>query len=209
MSLVFGGQIVVVPGLRTVSFLDDPTVRLKRGANFRQRKAGESPTIVVVHSTKGWPTHDHPAPQQVHERAAEERDLGARAVIAYWRSGKRIAGAHAVLDADGVAYCAADLETEAAYHASEHNGRSVGIEVVQGRDAAFFRAQVDALPVLVGAVCDRLGIPRKVAHPYRGGPRDASTPGVYGHRDLTDNRGFGDPGDLLMEALVSAGWAAF
>jgi hypothetical protein len=209
MSLVFGGQRVDVPGLSTVSFMDDSAVRLKRGANFRPRKPSEAPTIVVVHSTKGWPTHDRPAPQQVHEREAEERDLGAWTLISYWRSGRRIAGAHVVLDADGVAYCAADLETEAAYHASGHNGRSVGIEVVQGRDAAFFRAQVTALPLLVGAVCARLGIPHHVAHPYRGGPRDASAPGVYGHRDLTDSRGFGDPGDLLMEALVGAGWMAF
>ena len=32
--------------------------------------------------------------------------------------------------------------------------------------------------------------------------------GIFGHRDVTTNRGLGDPGDAIFERLASAGYEA-
>jgi hypothetical protein len=59
-------------------------------------------------------------------------------------------------------------------------------------------------------LCDRFSIPRQVAWPYTGArPLDSMRHfrGVAGHRDVSPNRGRGDPGDLIMRRFVDAAWA--
>lgn len=212
MPLVLRGKPVEVPGVRSVSYLEDPSLRLRvPGVNGRRRRSGEQVVAVVLHTTRGIPGGSNRTAQRVAERPARPQELGARLTVQHWREGDRFAGAHVVLDADGAAYCCCDLVTEAAYHAGPANGASVGVEVVQQRDASIHRAQLDALPLLVGALCGLLGVPRRVRLPYRPphGQQPLDEPGVWGHRDLTDNRGRGDPGDLLLQALADAGWERF
>lgn len=213
MSLIYSGKSIDVEGLTIVDFVQDSSLRLSRPWNLRRRNARELAEIaaIVLHTTHGWPDHKHPAPQRVNERGSTAHENTARDTIADWRKGGRFAGAHLVLDANGTVYCCADLETEAAYHAPPINGRSIGIEVIQQRDASIHRAQLSALPLLVGALSDRFKITRRMAYPYRNGPRHDSVTGsgVFGHRDVTDDRGAGDPGDFIPQALIAAGWTAF
>jgi len=63
-----------------------------------------------------------------------------------------------------------------------------------------------------GGLCELFGIPPQVhVAPYRNAPiprlvaggRDAV--GIYGHRDQSDQRGRGDPGDRIYELLVAEG----
>jgi hypothetical protein len=61
-------------------------------------------------------------------------------------------GAHLIVDCDGSIGCLADLVTEATYHATSVNHRSIGIEIHQTRADEIFEAQLDAVARLVWAI---------------------------------------------------------
>lgn len=204
MAVIVSGNALEIPGLRSLSFVEDESLRLVIPGDGRRRT--RNPDLVVWHTTQGYPDRKHPAPQYVREIPAEERDCTGRATILYWRRSPRVAGAHLVLDTDGTVLCTCDLETETAYHTPGQNGRSIGVEVVQAEDAALFRAQLDAVPILAEWLSATLRIDRRVRFPYRkvSVVGDAFR-GHCGHRDCDDNRGWGDPGDYVMMALPQ-GW---
>ena len=202
---------VLLPDLVVVHFQADPSLALESPWNLRERRAHESVSAIVLHTTKGFPDETQRRPQTVNERPALPAECGARDTIAMWRRGGTFAGAHFVLDSDGVVYQCADPATDAAYHAGHVNGYTIGIEVSQRGDSSLYRAQLVALPALVGALSDLFALPRRVAMPYQGHARAGieSERGVFGHRDCDENRGFGDPGDYLPQCLVDAGWEKF
>lgn len=211
MSVILDGVAVDVPGIKSVSWLEDSSLRLGR-EDGRRRPAPYVVRAVVLHTTQGFPDSRHPTPQSVIERPATERELRARRTIARWQEhSETSAGAALVLDADAVLYCGCDLIREVSFHAGVVNSVTLGIEIVQQPDASLHRAQIDAVPVLCGWLADTLKIPRRVAHPYRGRPREGISDelGFYGHRDVTRNRGAGDPGDFVIGALLAAGWEPF
>lgn len=203
-GLVFNGESVEVAGVKIVNFLDDDSLTL---ADHSYAQRHEAIKHIVLHTTKGFPDHEFEKPQSVREDAAESKHCTARKTVEYWRSGHRIAGAHAIIDADGTVCCLADIMTASVYHCVDFNQISVGIEITQQGDASLFRRQIDVVSVLVEALTTRLSLPRTVALPYRGRRDAVDGVTVLGHRDCSKNRGFGDPGDFVMEAaLQSGGW---
>lgn len=151
-----------------------------------------------------------------------DRDYAAR------QSGDdRAASAHIAIDADGSYGCYADLARVATYHASHMNGISIGIECYQEPDGTVYAATlegcadvVDVLTRIFGiqrqfplerAICKRFAdiVPSNkytyIPHGNRG--RDFS--GVLGHRNLTRNRGIGDPGDPIFGVLKVRGYEAY
>ena len=101
---------------------------------------------------------------------------------------------------------------EAALHADNVNQTSVGIELVQGRDATLYEAQLDAAVRLIDFLTRRFGIQRQIPHSYAGAVERLAAlavddvVGVLGHRDLSPRRGPGDPGSAIMNALATAGY---
>lgn len=163
---------------------------------------------IVLHTTGGYPDSKHPTPQRIRSEAAEARHCQARNVYAYWTRTDRIGAAHLLVDADGAIYQIADLSTRAMYHAVGFNQVSIGIEVVQQGDSSLFAAQLVSVVELCEWLALRFALPHSVAMPYVGVRDVVDGVGVLGHRDLSSNRGSGDPGDFVMEALVDAGWVA-
>ncbi len=150
-------------------------------------------------------------PQPLITEPAADRDCTARATVRAWRIEKRPAGAHLLVDADGEILCTADVQREMSYHAPGLNAVSIGIEVVQRRkDGALFEPQLRATVALVQLLCGLFLIERRVIWPCprRPLPREEMQQysGVFGHRDVDSNRGKGDPGDLLPQALLAAGF---
>lgn len=162
---------------------------------------------VVLHTTGGYPDEKHPTPQRIRPETAEPRHCHAVAVHADWSKSTRIAGAHLLIDADGSVYQIADLSTRAMYHCVGYNQVSIGVEVVQQSDSSLFAAQLSSVVELCEWLALRFALPRSVAMPYTGVRDVVDGVGVLGHRDLSSNRGSGDPGDFVMGALVDAGWA--
>lgn len=212
-GLLIAGRSVLVPGLTIIPpapagphwcSLDPGDYRMRHTGWVRQ---------VVLHTTKGdWPQPILPG-AGVPGRA--------RAVADFWRGDPTHSAAHLVIDLDGSVACLCDLAYVAAYHAEMSNDWSVGIELYQVAGGGIYQATLDAAARLVPAICDALGIPFQIHHAIYaneplvrmetvvngrrhqvGGP---DVVGVIGHRDNTSNRGRGDPGDAVYDALIAAG----
>lgn len=205
-GLVFAGKRVLVPGVNVISWLDDPRLRLKLPEDGRARQGGYFTQIIALHSTRGAPDSDDKRPQTLLPDLGPSTRAGYE-VVEDWRTDHRCAGGHLIDDFDGTVYQLADLVTETTYHATSINHRSIGIETKQGRaQNEFYTGQLAALKAVVDVITAELGIPRCVPSGYhgplarleRGG---ADYWGVCGHRDQTDRRGFGDPGDHVMDSL--------
>ena len=208
MGVVISNRIFEIPGIVSTSYLEDPSLRLS-SQDRRRRKHGEVRAL-VWHTTGGYPDQEHPTPQRVRPEAAPARALRGRRVEEMWENDTRCAGSHLILDADGSVLCLADLQEEAAYHAGQANEYTIGIEVVQQPDSSLYVAQIAAVPVLGDWLSAAFGLPRRACYPYTGVRNDILEElGSYGHRDCSDNRGAGDPGDFIMRALLDAGWTAF
>ena len=129
----------------------------------------------------------------------------------FWSNDSGQAGAHLVVDHDGSIVCVADLLLDRAFHAGPVNDCTIGIELYQGADAELYDEQLVQTVKLVDWLTRRFGIQRQIPHHYKGpltrlaaGARDVV--GVYGHRDVTDRRGPGDPGDQIFNKLAEAGY---
>jgi hypothetical protein len=92
------------------------------------------------------------------------------------------------------------------------NRDSVGIELFQGSGAELYEGQLEAARVLIDALTVQFGIQRQIPDRYRGAlarfdARDAV--GVIGHRDVSQNRGAGDPGDAIFDVLAQNAYERF
>lgn len=215
-GLIINGRRVAVPGVRVVTWLDDE--RIPRVTKVNRRRAS-AVSAVVLHTSRG-------VVGVVRDGAGD--DGKALRLARYQVTGSREASWHLTVGGAGTVYQQADLADDATWHASQANPWSVGIECAQSADTPdLTRAQVDACVAVVRAICEALNIPRRVpvrAHdggaswspesapvkawqPRKQGGESRAASGVIGHRNLTRNRGPGDPGDPLMLALLAAGFA--
>lgn len=212
--MIVGGIPVAIPGIEVVNFVDDP--RLKLSLQDGRRRKREDVTLLVAHSTLGAPDRDFPHPQTLLEGRGPSTAAGV-ATNEMWAHDGRCAGAHAVVDHDGVWYQLCDLDTWESYNATTVNDRAIGVEIKQGRaQSEFYVEQFHSTAV----GCDWItayesSIQRMIPKGYKNRPckrlaagaRDFY--GVIGHRDQSDNRGAGDPGDLFMAELATRGYEEF
>lgn len=219
-GLVIGGREVEVPGVAVRNFKDDPKLALRVGKpdGGNDGKTRTRPvSLVVLHTTKGIPGGTDKREQVILPGLGPDTKAEDR-TISYWSTDPTPSGAHLVVDHDGSVGCLADLRTVCAYHAgqSEVNDRSVGIEIYQGSKAEMYEGQLDIVRRVVDVITRELGIQRQIPDYYRnkpiprlddGGGKDLA--GVVGHRDVSDNRGKGDPGDAIMAVLAKNGYERF
>lgn len=220
-GLVIGGSEVNIPGVRILNFRDDSRLALRvgRADGNNDGKIRVLPvSLIVIHSTKGIPDASDRREQVIRPGFGSGTQSGLRTAT-YWSTDPTPSGAHIVVDNDGTVVCLADLSKICAYHAgqSEVNDRSIGIETYQGNDAEFYSGQIDTVRKVVDVLTARFGIQRQIPDYYRNntpiprlqklGGRDLY--GVVGHRDISDHRGKGDPGDALMDILAKNGYERF
>jgi hypothetical protein len=205
-GLLIAGHVVDVPRVSIANPLDTPWARLDPG-DYRLRR---TPWVrqIIIHTTKGkWP-------QAV--RLGMGRGGADKIVADFWRGDPEHSAAHIAIDRDGTAACLADLATVCAYHATVSNEWSVGIELYQEGDGSIYEAVYDTCLKIVPVICEALAIPfqvhlgtydrRPLERMLNGGP---DCVGIFGHRDNTDRRGRGDPGDMIYRRLVEAGAEPF
>lgn len=209
MALIIKGEAVEVPGLKVVSWLDDPRWRLRMGEDAHS-VSDRWVRAVCQHTTKGYPDLEHHTPQHVKLGAGPPRAID---IVEGWRSNGRPGGAHVIVDADGVVYCLADLVYEVAYHAKAANAVTVGVESYQASDSGIYEATLDSLVLVTDAITWLLGVQRQIPVKFKGplarlggDDRGRDLVGVYGHRDVNDDRTAGDPGDEIMSRLALAGY---
>ena len=203
-GLIIAGARVPVPGVDVVTWLDGPKV--PRVTDGRARKADAVKAIVLhtVHGKVGPLAERGSAPSDRAERYARYQSSTSRDVS--W---------HLTIDTAGTVVQSADLATWTCWHATAVNPWTIGIELVQEADGTVYRPQLDVVIWVCEVLCDHFAIPTRV--PARNGvpivgvvPRLTGSQGpwggVFGHRNQTTNRGKGDPGDHVMEALLAAGF---
>lgn len=212
MGLVVNGRVEEVPGLRTISWYDDPRVRLAgddrrgpRGASGRRWVRS-----IFLHCSEGE------LPVKVLPGAGAPGL--ARAIIeGQARRSDIHAGQHVVIDQDGTWVCCADLVAEVAYHAQSCNEVSIGIELAQTGAMELRDAQLGSLQIGLAWLTRRLGIPRQYHWPYLGEDRPVARLaaggddccGIFGHRDQTTERNGGDPPDVVYRVLEAMGCEPF
>lgn len=213
MGVVINDAVIEVPGIDTVlSWHDDKRLRLKQG-DFRKRPDTWVRGI-VLHTTKGIPGGSDKRPQDIRPGNGPnaQRDLK---IAQMWSMDSRKAGAHLVCDHDSSWSCLADLQTEAALHAGNVNNVTIGIEIYQGSKAEMYVEQLESVVRMVDFLTRTFSIQRQIPWPYKGRPlqrglqRGLDMVGVYGHRDCSNRRGEGDPGNPIMQLLMDAGYEVF
>lgn len=212
MSVVVNGQLVGVPGILTRSWREEPRLSLV-GKDVRRRK---TPWVrsVVLHTTKGIPGGKDRRPQKILPGIGPNTDVEER-IARLWSTDPEGAGAHLSVDHDGSVGCHADLQLDATSHASLMNDVSIGIEIYQGANAEMYVEQLNVVVQLVDWLTRRFQIQRQFPVLYSGhaverleaGGKDCV--GVFGHRDCSNNRGAGDPGDEIFAMFKRASYEAW
>lgn len=207
-GLVINGEQICIPGLEVINYLDDPRLKLKR-EDYRPR-ATRWIRSFYWHTTKGrWPV-------QLKEGSGPDTKVEVR-IGRLWATDGRNAGAHISIDHDLTVGCHADLLLDAAYAVGCANEVSISGELYQGRNGEVYEDQIAVAVALTNFVTASFSIQRQIPPPdCRGlirrctsGRGSKSIVGVFGHRNQTKNRGPGDPGDHIFEALEEDGYQVF
>jgi len=210
--LIVDGFAVDIPGMCIKSWRDSPKLGLSR-LDYKVRPNTWIRGI-VLHTTKGIPGGRDKRPQKILPGLGPDTKRDER-LARMWSMDTRRAGAHIAVDHDGSVVCMADLKASAAFHAGNVNDVTIGIEIYQGSQAELYEGQLDVVVRLVNVLTSVFRIQRQVPWPYegralkRGLRRGIDMVGVYGHRDCSNNRGAGDPGDAVMQKLIDSGYDSF
>jgi hypothetical protein len=205
-GLLVNGKEIPVEGLVIVNPNDAAWCRLD-GKDCRTRP---TPWVrqVILHTTKG------DSPQTV--LPGKGPGGRAKATAEFWRGDPQSSAAHIVIDNDGTVACLCDLATTETYHATVSNPWSIGIEMYQETGNGIHEAVFDSAVKLVPALCRIFAIQFQIPRAaYKNRPLRRMADGgehcvgVFGHRDNTDRRGHGDPGDEIFERLAAAGAERF
>jgi hypothetical protein len=203
-ALLIQGELVIVPGVdiigpheRAWSYLDPGDCRPR----------SNRPHMVVLHKTLA------DDPEKI--LAGAGKPGGAERTAEYWEQDPKHSGAHLVTGDDGVVACLADLVNVEAYHGNQANLYSIGFETRELVGGGVYQAALNSTVAVVLAIVEHLGIQLQVPTPYRGKPlrrmADGGSDliGIFGHRDITDQRGVWDPGDILFQMLRASGAEMF
>lgn len=219
--IVVEGKQYEVLGVRSLDFIDSVALGLP-AKSFRPRKTGWVRNI-CIHTRMGKSV------QRIEQEPKNHywvTDYPFRV-----RKRKTSSGCHIGIDGDGSFVCYADLARHATHHAGHVNDVSIGIELYQGADGHIHQATLRSCVLVCDVITRVMGIQRQVcdlsnqnwrfASPtgrfswrrskrlayMRGGREAKRFVGIYGHRNVTRNRGRGDPGDAIMDLFtLSAGY---
>ena len=169
---------------------------------------------IVLHTTKGIPGGHDTRKQDIIVGLGPNTDRDKR-IVKMWSLDSRHAGAHLIADHDASWVCTCDLVKDATFHAGNVNDVTIGIEIYQGDEAELYLSQLESVVTMIDFLTKIFGIQRQFHWPYlrfattRGLRRGLDMVGIYGHRDCSNNRGSGDPGDKIFELLRDAGYESY
>jgi hypothetical protein len=205
MSIVLDGRRIEVPGVRTVSWLDNPDVPRVPDEHTNPRSL--PPQMIVAHTSWGLRAGVEPCWSE---------DPGGLSLAHQQRDTSRPASWDFSIGRDGTVYWQNDPATRYTWHTSNANSRSIGFEMEQELSRpGLTDCQLDAALRMARFLSAYFGIP--LTTPTRDGRPDArvlprlasggaDVYGLVGHRSQTTERGAGDPGDAIFERALASGW---
>jgi hypothetical protein len=215
-TLVLSGRRVNAPGVVAITFADGNPCAPRITEGGRRTVPLQA---IVAHTTNGTP-HDPPLSPTAAQSSSACR------LARYQTTTDRDVSWDFTVSTTGVVLQQNDPTNFYSWQAGLVNGRTCGIENEQGPGGTLYPAQVQAFVRLVDTITRHYGIQRQLParrdaagklRPLRGviarlDEHDGACRtwwGVLGHRNITPNRGPGDPGDVLMQALLDAGYEGF
>lgn len=214
MSIVLNGQKIATPGLETISWLDDPKVPRATDTTPRTKWIRS----IVMHTVSGKVGGVRPGKAPPSNRA--------ESYAKYQANTSRDVSWDYTIDVDGTIVVSNDPMVAYTWQATSVNPWTIGIEMVQESNGDVWEEQIavtvkflDFLtksladlshPIQRQVPMDSLGKPvRGVIPRIVDASQAKSVVGIYGHRNQTTNRGAGDPGDPIFNALLLAGYKGF
>jgi hypothetical protein len=210
--IVLCGNRVEIPGVRSVSFLDDPSLcPAVTDHSPRTRRV----RAVVLH------THSGTATGVVKPGRLNEDDKLALLARYQARTDRQVSWDFTV-GRDARVFAQNDPADRYTWHATSWNAISMGIELIQDGDGALYAEQIDAAVRLIDLLTRTFRIQRQIAwrggQPHlamieraneKGSSKGADMVGVFAHVHNTTSRGKGDPGPAIFKALASSGYDLF
>lgn len=208
-AMVVGGRRVPVPGDIVLTWLDGPCAPPVTDRTPRNHP----PRNVTLHTNHGTPR------DPVVAVGATTTNLCTLAQ--YQTHTERDVSWDFTVSRLGVVAQQNDPLVAYTWQATTVNGYSLGIETEQGAAGQVYVESIRALVRLVDALTRTLGIQRqvpairvggklvpdrRVLARFGAGQNGATWWGVLGHRNVTDDRGPGDPGDPIVQAFLDAGY---
>lgn len=209
-GLLINGELVQVEGVNVIAPHEQPWAYLSPGDCIPRARW---PQQLILHKTLA----DDPE----FVLAGKGPAGGAESTARFWQQkkpdGSEVAhsGAHLVTGDDGVVACLADLVRIEAYDANQSNPYSIGYETREKVGGGCFQAAYSATIDVVMAIIEHVGIQLQIPRSYKGQPLKRfadggrSLFGIFGHRDVTTQRGKWDPGELLFSMLEAKGAERF
>lgn len=206
--LILNSKEVDVPGLDSVNWTQDPKCPRTTDVSVRRTWIHG----IVIHTVHGKRGVLKPGYKE------SKRDL---TYAQYQAHTSRDVSWDYTVDTDASVAVSNDPGTHYTWHAGSVNPITIGIELIQDDDGALYEDQFTyGLIPLLHALCDEFAIqkqvPARAGSPISGVVQRLAGPdlgrdvvGVYGHRNQTHNRGFGDPGDHVFAALLADGFEGF
>lgn len=220
--LVINGKKVEVPGLESACYLDNPKYGFTNKSDYGFRD-GKEVKSVCVHTRMG--IRNQPL---IHDKKGRNWD---RIGVSNANRDDRVASWHISIDSDGSFVCHLDLNLHKAYHAGQCNDHSIGIEMYQDVNGTITYETIESCVKILDVITSEFGIQRQFpvedhiltrfardthgktksqrAAYMAGGRSGVDYYGIFGHRNATKNRGVGDPGNHIFEALEKAGYEKF
>lgn len=214
-AMVIGGWRVPVAGTVVYTWADGDACAPEATDRTVRRVP---PRFIVLHTTEGQP-HDPPVSADVPLRSR------ACSLARYQSTTDRDVSWDFLNTAYGAVIQQNDPLRWYSWQAGQVNGFSLGVETEQGPGGTIYAPSLRSIVYLADALTRSLQIPRQLPAVVVNGRRvpdrrvlDRFLPaagsgeswrGLCGHRNTTPQRGPGDPGDAIMEALMLAGYEGF
>lgn len=213
MSIVLNGEKIETPGLETVSYMDGLGIR--KATDLSRRSLDIQ--AIVLHTTKGM--RGKVLPGSIPSQRAE-------ALASYQTKTDRDVSWDYTIDLDGTIVVSNDPLTHYTWHAGDVNPFTLGIEFVQTAEGDQTEYQISQGVKFLNFLTRELAkrgtfIQRQIPIGSDGSPRRGvisriedndkarTVYGLYGHDNQTSNKGVGDPGSHIFNALLANGYKGF
>lgn len=215
MSIILNGQKFEIPGVKTTSWLDPEASELKLKEVTHKSKRTAWIRGIVCHTIHGVLGNLLPG-------TGPSSDIAIKNAW-YQTSTKRTVSWDFISDLDASWLIQNDPVGQFTWHAGYVNPHTVGFELAQYKNGDLFEQQIANTVLLIDFLTAKLGIQRqipwnkkkdttrfgqiaRISDPAQAG-RDVV--GIYSHNNQTSNRGKGDPGPWIFNALKAAGYMLF
>lgn len=207
--IIVGKKKYEIPGLKTSCWIDDSKIKYVTDKDKREREARG----IIGHTHKGVKGDLLPG---VGPNTTIDEKLAL-----YQVTTKRYVSWDYTIDGNADVTCQNDPLEDYTWQAGHVNPFTLGFEMVQvHNDGDVYESQINGAVLLIDFLTYVLGIQRQIPWDKKhnrpnldqikrlvNGGRDVV--GVYGHVNVTSERGEGDPGPYLFIKLKEAGYEIF